>query len=131
VLPLKLFFYMAAGRPIIAGDTPDVREILRHGENAFLCRPDSPEALFDGISTLAADASLAAALAAQARLDSRQFTWAARADRITATLGAGLETPCVERGTWGRRQTRTWLVQSWRWLVHLVRTRSWVLPPAA
>jgi glycosyltransferase involved in cell wall biosynthesis len=131
VLPLKLFFYMAAGRPIIAGDTADVREILKHGENAFLCRPDSPEALLDGIRTLVADARLASTLAAKARLDSRQFTWAGRADRIAATLGTRLQTPCAERGTWGRRQTRTWLVQSWRWLLHLMRTRSWVLPPAA
>lgn len=35
---------MAAGRPIVASNVPAVREFLRHGHNAWLCRPDDPQA---------------------------------------------------------------------------------------
>ena len=45
VLPLKLFFYMASGRPILAGDTPDIREVLRMGKPPSL-PPGLPR--FDG-----------------------------------------------------------------------------------
>src|ERR1700743_559062 len=59
VLPLKLFFYLAAGRSILAGKTPDVMEVLRHGDNAILCKPDDVPALVDGIGTVLNDDALA------------------------------------------------------------------------
>ena len=130
VLPLKLFFYMASGRPILAGETPDVQEVLRHGDNAFLCRPDSVEALVDGIGTVLGDASLAARLAATALIDSRDFTWSARARKIHELVGSRLRSSATESGVWSRAQARAWMTQSRRWLVHLVHERSFVLPPA-
>jgi hypothetical protein len=36
----------------------------------------------------------------------------------------------TERGVWNRTQARTWREQSRRWLVHLLRERSFILPPA-
>lgn len=131
VLPLKLFFYLASGRPIIAGDTPDVREILRHRENAFLCRPDCPNALAAAISSVTSDASFAARLAARALLDSREFTWRTRALRIVTIITDRLQSPPAEPGHWSQAHRRVWLRQSWRWFVHLARNRSWVLPPPA
>ncbi len=47
--PLKIFEYMAAGRPVVATSVGQIREIIRHGENGFLVDPDRPreiEALF-------------------------------------------------------------------------------------
>ncbi|HVJ55683.1 MAG TPA: glycosyltransferase [Aliidongia sp.] len=129
VLPLKLFFYLASGRPILAGDTPDVREVLKHGENAFLCRPDSPDALAAGIEKLVTDTTLANQLAATALADSRDLTWDARAHRIAETVTDRLRSARQERGLWGRAQFRAWMGQTRRWLVHLVRSRSWILPP--
>lgn len=41
--PLKIFEYMAAGKPIIASDLPAIREILTHGETALLCTPDDSD----------------------------------------------------------------------------------------
>lgn len=40
VSPLKIFEYMSAGKAIIATSLPSIKEILRNGENAMLCRPD-------------------------------------------------------------------------------------------
>ncbi|HEV2677414.1 MAG TPA: glycosyltransferase [Aliidongia sp.] len=129
VLPLKLFFYMASGRPILAGDTPDVKEVLNHGENAYLCQADSLDALVAGIGRLTSDAELAARLAATALADSRGLTWEARARKIATVLAHRLHSAPDERGTWSRPQFRAWIDQSRRWLVHLARNRSWILPP--
>ncbi len=46
--PLKLFEYLAAGRPIVASDLPALREVLRDGANAWLVPPDDAAALAGG-----------------------------------------------------------------------------------
>ncbi|MBU6473564.1 MAG: glycosyltransferase, partial [Alphaproteobacteria bacterium] len=79
VLPLKLFSYMASGRPILAGRTPDIEELLRDGENALLCPPDDVDALVTSLATLTGDPQLAARVAAVAQVESRSLTWEARA----------------------------------------------------
>jgi glycosyltransferase involved in cell wall biosynthesis len=129
VLPLKLFFYLASGRPILAGETPDICEVLRHGENAFLCAPDDLESLVVGIDVLTRDAALAQRLAATALAESRDFTWTARAQKIVDIVAERLRLAPAEPGTWSRSQSRAWLDQSRRWLIHLICKRSWVLPP--
>ena len=129
VLPLKLFSYMASGRPILAGDTADVREVLRHGDNAFLCRPDSVDALVAGLLALTRDATLADRLGAAAFADSRGLTWSARAERIVGVVEGRLLAERVRPEGWRWRNARSWLMQSWLWLLHLVRHGSWVLPP--
>jgi glycosyltransferase involved in cell wall biosynthesis len=77
--PLKLFEYMAAGVPILATDLPSIREVLRHGENAWLVPPSNPKALAEGIRHLLENPDLAERLAQQARKDVRQYTWKRRA----------------------------------------------------
>ena len=80
--PLKLFEYMAAGRPIVASDLPSLREVLRHGDNAWLAPPDDPAALTQGIQHLLAEPALAALLAAKAQEEVQAYTWEQRAERI-------------------------------------------------
>jgi len=130
VIPLKLYLYMGSGRPIVAGDTADVREILEDGRNALLSQPDSVEALVAGIVALTGDESLARRIGAASLADSRQFTWDARAGKIAAIVANRLASAPVACGAWGAAQSRVWIRQSLRWAVHLIRTRSWVLPPA-
>ena len=80
--PLKLFEYMASGRPIVASDLPSLREVLRHEENALLVDPGNPQALVAAIQRIKDDQELGRRLAAQARADVAQFTWARRAERL-------------------------------------------------
>jgi glycosyltransferase involved in cell wall biosynthesis len=37
VIPCKVFDYLAMAKPLITADTPAIRELLTHGENAYLC----------------------------------------------------------------------------------------------
>lgn len=64
-LPLKIFDYLAAGRPIVATDLPTHRTMLS-AERALLVAPTAP-ALADGILRLLDDAGLAARLGDGAR----------------------------------------------------------------
>ena len=130
VLPLKLFRYLASGRPILAGDTPDIREVLANGRNALLCRPDSPEALAEAITALINDPARAANLAQTALIDSRDLSWEARAERIAAFIAERFAAAPAASGGWTKAEYRAWLLQSRRWLVHLIRKRSYVLPPS-
>src|SRR5262249_26827221 len=109
VIPLKLYLYMGSGRPILAGDTPDVREILEDGRNALLSRPDCVDALVAGIRALTGDVSLARRIGAASLADSRNFTWSARAGKIAAILASRLGSVPTACGAWGRTQSRAWL----------------------
>jgi glycosyltransferase involved in cell wall biosynthesis len=129
VLPLKLFLYMAAGRPILAGDASDVREVLTHGHNAWLCEPDCVDALTAGLRTMTQTPALATQLAATALAESREFTWSARAAKIADLVQTRLLAAPARSGPWSGAQYGAWLHQSGRWLVHLMRHGSFVLPP--
>ena len=89
--PLKLFEYMASGRPIVASDLPSIREVLDE-RTAVLVHPDDPSALAAGIREVLADPMRAAALAEAASEKVRHYTWKKRAEGILAVLhgnGAG------------------------------------------
>jgi len=80
--PLKLFEYMASGRPIVASDLPSIREVLVHERNALLVPPGNPQALTAAIRRLKDDRDLGAALAARALEDVGGYTWEKRAERL-------------------------------------------------
>lgn len=82
--PLKLFEYMAAGRPIVASDLPAIREVLQNEETALLVEAGRPEAFAAAITRLMADRALAERLAGRAAAHAGAFTWARRAERLEA-----------------------------------------------
>lgn len=79
--PLKLFQYMAAGRPIVASDLPSLRTIL-NSENAYLVRPDDPHALAQGIRDALSNHQESTRRTERAREEVKQYTWEKRAARI-------------------------------------------------
>ncbi len=91
--PMKMFEYMAAGKPIVASDLAVLREVLTHDENALLCAHDDVRAWAGALSRLAGDAGLRERLGAAARADLKtRYTWSARARRVIADLGTETRT---------------------------------------
>ncbi len=82
--PLKLFEYMAAGKPIVASNLPAIREVLTDERTALLVTPGDPEALAAGIRRLAADAGLRGRLAGAALAAVAEYSWDRRAERLEA-----------------------------------------------
>ncbi len=80
--PLKLFEYMASGRPIVASHTPAIAEILHDGDSALLADPDNAEELARGITKVLSDENLAHRIADAARRDVEQYDWVLRARHI-------------------------------------------------
>lgn len=82
--PLKLFEYMASGRPIVASNLPALGEILRDGENALLVEAGNVSAFASAIRRLVNDPTLACGLASAALADVADYTWDRRAERLEA-----------------------------------------------
>jgi glycosyltransferase involved in cell wall biosynthesis len=82
--PLKLFEYMALGRPIVAPAQPNIMEILTDGEDALLFDPRDPRSLGNAVERLCRDAGLRKRLGEAARrtIHSRRLTWADNATRV-------------------------------------------------
>lgn len=79
--PLKLFEYMASGRPIIASDLPALREIL-NDKNALFFKPENVVDLARAIKMLKSSQMLGYNLSRQALADVKQYTWQNRARNI-------------------------------------------------
>jgi glycosyltransferase involved in cell wall biosynthesis len=84
--PLKLFEYMAAGRPVVASDLPAIREVLQHEVTALLVEPGDAGAIAAGIRRLVDEPGLGDRLAGAAALAVRDYSWDRRAERIEVLL---------------------------------------------
>lgn len=78
--PIKLFEYMAAGRPIIASDLPSIREVVSENEVVFF-RPDDAGDLRSKIIEVFSNYNQFLPMAARARSFVVNFCWATRADK--------------------------------------------------
>jgi glycosyltransferase involved in cell wall biosynthesis len=83
--PMKLFEYLACGRPILSSDLPVIREVLHDG-NSILLPPDDPQAWAAALRNLCGDPPRRAALGGAARRDAVQYTWEARAGKVLEGL---------------------------------------------
>lgn len=87
--PIKIFEYLAAGRPMVSTDLPVLHEVLRHEENALFVTPDSSPALIEAIQRIRNEPELAERIARNARRDSARYSWEERARRILShVMGA-------------------------------------------
>jgi glycosyltransferase involved in cell wall biosynthesis len=82
--PLKLHEYMAARLATVAPDQPNLREVLRDGENAVLVPPGDAESFTQAVVDLARDPGLRARLGQRARatIEERDLTWRGNARRV-------------------------------------------------
>jgi glycosyltransferase involved in cell wall biosynthesis len=80
--PMKLFEYMAAGKPIVASGIGAIRDVLQHEQNALLVREGSVDDIVDSIRRLLGDPHLAVKLGRAARENAKTYSWEARCSRI-------------------------------------------------
>jgi glycosyltransferase involved in cell wall biosynthesis len=79
--PMKLFEYMACGRPILSSDLPVLQEVLQP-EFAVLLPPDNPNAWEVALRELAGNPGQRAELGSRARARALHYSWEARASRV-------------------------------------------------
>ena len=80
--PLKLFEYMAAGKPIVASNIGAIPEIITQEENGLLTPAGNASELVAAISRLLTEPELATRLATNAHNDAPRYAWDARVARI-------------------------------------------------
>ena len=85
--PLKLYEYMAAGRPIVASGVGQIADVLRHRRTALLHPAGSVRKMIEHVAELRARPRLRARLGREARrLAVKRFTWDRNAARVLAMI---------------------------------------------
>jgi glycosyltransferase involved in cell wall biosynthesis len=75
--PMKMFEYMAAGKPIISSDLPIIHEVLNK-KNAIFCPFDDVNQWVKAIERLKEDSELGQKIGNKAKNDVEQYTWIER-----------------------------------------------------
>lgn len=90
-IPVVLMEAMVAGRSVVAGDLPSLRDLVRPEETGLLVPPGDVDALREALLRLARDPSLRARLAGAGRQHVvREFSLAGNVERIDGLLRARL-----------------------------------------
>ncbi|MQC26803.1 MAG: glycosyltransferase [Chloroflexi bacterium] len=79
--PMKMFEYLASGRPVLTSDLPVLREVLNNENALILPMADAP-AWARAIQELQGNSKKRDALSRAARQTAARHTWTARAERI-------------------------------------------------
>lgn len=82
VSPMKMFDYLAAGKPIIAQDFPVLREVLHDNINSLLVPPGDVNAISDKIRYLLNNPDICQKISTNAFEDAQQYSWKRRASKI-------------------------------------------------
>jgi len=85
--PMKLFEYMAMGKPVIAPRVPAIEEVVRHEETGLLFKPGDLHSFRHAIERVICDAELRKRLGRNARnYVLEHHTWTKNAERVLACL---------------------------------------------
>ncbi len=82
--PMKLFEYMAAGKPIVAASIPTVLEVLEDGKDSVLVAPGNTQALAKGIRMCLVNENFSERIAKKAREKVDEYTWNKRVQKIVS-----------------------------------------------
>lgn len=77
----------ACATPVVASDSPGIRESVRHGETGFLVPHGDVDAFAAAFRRLAGDRTLVTSLGTRARAFAESFTWERSADETEQHLG--------------------------------------------
>ena len=80
--PLKLYSYLAAGRPIVSADQTITRDLLTHEKDALLVPPRDGEKTAEAINRILDNEVLAKRLSKTARKEAADYTWEKRGIRM-------------------------------------------------
>jgi len=83
--PMKLFEYMASGKPIVASDIPSIREIL-NDNNALFAEADNSDSFAEKINYTLNNEREVLSLGKRAQEEVSKYTWKARAEKILEML---------------------------------------------
>jgi glycosyltransferase involved in cell wall biosynthesis len=81
----------ACATPVVASDSPGIRESVRDGETGFLVAHGDIEALAAAFRRIAGSRDLVASMGIKARAFAETFTWMRAADRTEAHLAGVIE----------------------------------------
>lgn len=87
---LKLYEYLAMGRPIVASRLGQSADMLGPPEAALLVEPGNTPALAAAMERVTTDRTLAQTLSARAAAFGRQHDWQANARRVIALVQEGV-----------------------------------------
>jgi len=80
--PLKMFEYLALGKPIISSDLPVLKEVLIDNYNCLMAPPGDIQSWNVQLNKLVCNKDFRKKIAAQAKIDSKQYSWKLRAKKI-------------------------------------------------
>lgn len=80
--PIKLFEYMAAGKPILASGLPTIREILEDKKTGSLFEPENIESFSKNLDQLLDNPGYMKTLSENSSSKIREYTWEARVRKI-------------------------------------------------
>ena len=76
--PMKMFEYMAAGKPIISSDLPILHEVLNE-KNAIFCQHNDVDQWVSAIESIKKNPACGRDLGEQAKIDVQKYSWKERA----------------------------------------------------
>ncbi len=76
----------ALGTPVVASDTPGLRDSVRNGETGFLVRPGDPEAMAEALARLLEESAFSAQMQRAAHAWSQRFDWDRAADDMESAI---------------------------------------------
>lgn len=86
--PMKLYEYMALGKPIVAPNQETITDVVTHDKNAYLFTPEDVPAMAAALKAVSEDLSLRQRLGKAASALAAEQTWDKRAETIQRALEA-------------------------------------------